>query len=101
MKHRSFANLTFLAVTLLLLTACSAAIAEEIPSTAIPEETRAPPILSTALDRDCEFKQPTGDKLVEGNLAVDFNLKDVHGNEYTLSELLSEKPVVLISGSYT
>ena len=34
-------------------------------------------------------------------LAVDFTLKDTKGASFTLSSLLSEKPVVLIIGSFT
>lgn len=33
--------------------------------------------------------------------AIDFMLKDVEGNSYTLSELLTEKPVYLAFGSFT
>lgn len=37
----------------------------------------------------------------EGLKAVDFTLSDISGSEVSLSELLSEKPAVLILGSYT
>lgn len=37
----------------------------------------------------------------EGVKAVDFTLKDIHGNEFTLSRLLDEKPVVMVFGSFT
>ncbi len=36
-----------------------------------------------------------------GTNAIDFTLKDTFGNEFTLSNLLAEKPVVLILGSFT
>jgi peroxiredoxin len=36
-----------------------------------------------------------------GELAIDFALRDVDGNEHTLSQLLADKPVVLIFGSFT
>jgi hypothetical protein len=129
MKQGSFVNLIFIAGTILLLAACSTAITEEIPTistpeathatpipststleaaqappiptSSTPEATKAAPILSAALDRDCEFKVPTGKKLKGGDLAVEFTLRDVYGNAYTLSEMLQEKPVVLIFGSYT
>ena len=37
----------------------------------------------------------------EGDSAVDFSLKDVHGETYHLSGLLETKPVLLILGGYT
>jgi len=39
--------------------------------------------------------------IAQGQLAVDFTLKDMKGASFTLSDLLSEKPVVLIIGSFT
>ena len=37
----------------------------------------------------------------EGSSAVDFSLKDVHGETYHLSDLLETKPALLILGGYT
>ncbi len=37
----------------------------------------------------------------EGDSAIDFSLKDVHGETYHLSDLLEVKPVLLILGGYT
>ena len=37
----------------------------------------------------------------EGDSAVDFSLKDVHGETHLLSDLLEVKPVLLILGGYT
>ena len=37
----------------------------------------------------------------EGDPAVDFSLKDVHGETHRLSVLLEAKPVLLILGGYT
>ena len=34
-------------------------------------------------------------------MAVDFTLKDIHGNTVSLAGLLSEKPVVMVFGSFT
>jgi spore coat protein CotH len=64
------------------------------------------PILSNALIRGCKpASRPSGGfatvGLEEGERAVDFKLKDVHGNEFVLSRLLAEKPVVMIFGSFT
>lgn len=39
--------------------------------------------------------------LKEGGKAVNFTLKDITGNEYVLSRLLAEKPVVMLFGSFT
>lgn len=36
-----------------------------------------------------------------GDQAEDFTLKDIHGIEYTLSQLVKQKPVVLVFGSFT
>jgi cytochrome oxidase Cu insertion factor (SCO1/SenC/PrrC family) len=39
--------------------------------------------------------------LLPGAPAVDFTLKDVAGADYTLSQLYTEKPVVMVFGSIT
>jgi cytochrome oxidase Cu insertion factor (SCO1/SenC/PrrC family) len=39
--------------------------------------------------------------IAQGQLAIDFTLKDTKGQSFTLSRLLSDKPVVLIIGSFT
>ncbi len=39
--------------------------------------------------------------IAQAQMAVDFTLKDTEGVSHTLSDLLSEKPVVLIIGSFT
>ena len=39
--------------------------------------------------------------IMEGDSAVDFYLKDVHGETHRLSDLLEIKPVLLILGGYT
>ena len=64
------------------------------------------PILSDALITGCKpARRPSGGfatvGLRVGEKAVDFKLKDVHGNEFVLSRLLAEKPVVMIFGSFT
>ncbi len=63
------------------------------------------PLLSDALIRNCgRDKIPFGfgrRGLVEGDTAIEFTLKDIHGNIVRLSGLLSEKPVVMIFGSFT
>ena len=42
-----------------------------------------------------------GNGIMEGDPAVDFSLKDVHGETHRLSDLLETKPVLLILGGYT
>jgi len=70
------------------------------PPTSQPTGTA--PELSTALVRGCESGSRQSEKgLPYRSLAVDFTLKDVDGQEYTLSKLLAEKPVVMIFGSFT
>lgn len=39
--------------------------------------------------------------LPAGSRAIDFTLADVNGKTYTLAQLLAEKPVVLVTGSFT
>ncbi len=78
-------------------------IREEKPS--IPDNP-SEPILSNALTRDCKPGRPSGAGfetvgLSEGGKAVNFTLKDIHGSEFILSQLLAEKPVVMVFGSFT
>ena len=61
----------------------------------------AAPMLSTELARGCEQKGGGAQSPKEGQPAIDFTLLDPDGNSYTLSELLKEKPVVIIFGSFT
>jgi hypothetical protein len=57
------------------------------------------PQLPTVLERNCQ-RGDAGAPL-EGELATDFTLKDTQGNEFTLSAMLAEKPVVMVFGSFT
>ena len=36
-----------------------------------------------------------------GDTAIEFTLKDIHGNSHTLSSLLETKPVLMVFGAYT
>jgi len=74
-----------------------------LPSaTPVPELLEiVPPVLSTELSHGCERRGPGSQPPKEEQLAIDFTLLDTNGNSYTLSELLTEKPVVLIFGSFT
>lgn len=62
-------------------------------------------LLSDALKRGCERSRPSGGfenvGLAVGETAVNFELKDIHGNTVSLAGLLSEKPVVMVFGSFT
>jgi hypothetical protein len=75
-----------------------------IPSEVIVPET-APghlPVLSDELTRGCLGDE---DRLAiypqEGEPAIEFTLRDVDGKIYTLSEMLAEKPVYMVFGSFT
>jgi len=59
------------------------------------------PELTGNLKYGCTKKDPKTPSPKEGELAVNFSLRDVNGVEYTLSEMLSEKPVYMIFGSFT
>ena len=59
------------------------------PGIAPPLEESSPSGASIAVGLDKEEK------------AVNFKLKDVYGNEFVLSKLLAEKPVVMVFGSFT
>jgi len=59
------------------------------------------PELTSNLKSGCTKKDPKTSSPNEGELAVNFSLRDVNGVEYTLSEMLSEKPVYMIFGSFT
>lgn len=39
--------------------------------------------------------------LNKGEKAINFTLRDIHGRELTLSRLLSQKPAVIVFGSFT
>ena len=64
------------------------------------------PVLPKALVRSCNPAGQFGISfdavgLEEGEKAINFKLKDVQGNEFVLSRLLADKPVVMIFGSFT
>lgn len=60
---------------------------------------------SDALMKGCQRSRPSGGfenvGLAVGESAIDFTLRDVDGNTFNLAQLLSEKPVVMVSGSFT
>jgi len=70
-----------------------------------------PPVLSTALESGCnnwpvqDFspsnRVSTNTGLPTGSLAVDFTLRDLGGNPHTLSDMLLDKPVLLVMGAFT
>jgi len=71
-----------------------------LPAVVGPEE----PVLPTTLTRGCSPSAGgnfDNAGLAIGEMAVNFALKDTQGNEYILSRLLSEKPVVMVFGSFT
>ena len=120
MVHKKFGCKIFTAL-LLLVTACNISTAqnEQAPPTGFPMEASPPeivsdpeqpttqpptpitPLLSADLVRGCKGRDQSKKHPQEGNQAIEFALKDVEGSPYVLSELLLEKPVVLIFGSFT
>jgi hypothetical protein len=77
----------------------------------VPGPPPVVPTLSTDLHVNC-FRWPAGTftrqtyaqivtGLEPGDLAVDFTLKDVNGAPHRLADLLAEKPVLLVLGSFT
>ena len=78
-----------------------------LPGASPPE----PPVLSQDVSSHCyRWPEATFTKLnfayvytsmAPGEQAVDFELQDVEGKPYRLSELLITKPVLLILGSFT
>jgi len=76
------------------------------PTTTHPTETESPePVLSNNLKRDCQINRDSEGfdtvGLSIGETAVNFALRDIYGTEVQLSRLLSEKPVVMVFGSFT
>jgi len=63
------------------------------------------PALSAALargsDRATAYSGSESVGLEVGATAVEFVLKDIQGNEHSLSGLLAEKPVLMVLGSFT
>ena len=120
MVQKKFGYIIITALVL-LVTACNISTAqnEQAPPTGFPMEASPPeivsdteqpttqpptpitPLLSTNLVRGCGGRDQSKKHPQEGDQAIEFALKDVEGNPYVLSELLLEKPVVLIFGSFT
>jgi hypothetical protein len=75
----------------------------EITDSDIPETTKF--VLSDALLRSCEHagapRNFSNSGLAVGETAVDFALQDTQGNIISLSDLLIEKPVAMVFGSFT
>lgn len=100
-------------VSALLAAGCLSATPAPIPTHSLPPTATAtatatppplPPLLEPAskLARRCEEQRGFAARpMVPGELAVDFTLKDAKGKDYTLSNLLAEKPVIMIFGSFT
>lgn len=77
-------------------------VASVPPASATPESAQIlPPSLSNELTRGCEEKGQKAKGPDVNDQAIEFSLQDVSGNTYTLSELLLEKPVYMIFGSFT
>ena len=92
-------------MSLWLLAACSAAVEPTALAPAATPDGADVPVLSDALKHNCSQSGSRGGfasaGLDVGATAVDFTLRDVYGDEYTLSRMLAEKPVVMVFGSFT
>ena len=90
-----------LQVLLLLLVACNPAPTST--STATTNVEHKEPVLSDTLIRDCKAGDFASENvgLPIGEKAINFRLKDLKGTEISLSQLLADKPVLLIFGSFT
>ncbi len=99
-----------IAVAILLLTAplgCGEEGGTAPPGADPPE----PPVLFRDISSHC-YRWPGATftrlnfaqvytSMAPGELAVDFELEDVEGKHYRLSELLMTRPVLLVLGSFT
>jgi len=96
--------LAILCISTIPLVSCSQ---DSEPTQSFIEDEPAEVALSDALSRDCQESQsPVGGNfdavgLRIGEKAIDFTLKDITGSEYKLSQLLVEKPVMMVFGSCT
>lgn len=97
--------LTILCISTIPLVSCSQG--SETTHISSIEDEPAEVALPDALSRDCQESQsPVGGNfdavgLRIGEKAIDFTLKDITGSEYKLSQLLVEKPVMMVLGSCT
>ena len=73
------------------------------PTPATEEEVLEEPALPGTLKRDCPPRSVAFENagLQIGGKAVNFTLKDINGEEFRLSRLLAEKPVMMVFGSFT
>ena len=59
------------------------------------------PVLLDTLRRNCQITQGSGNfdqnGLVVGETAVNFTPKDINGIEFRFSQLLAEKPVLMVT----
>jgi hypothetical protein len=69
--------------------------------TVTPPAASTAPVLGGDLNRGCQRGGDGTRGLAVGTLAVDFTLDDTMGQRHTLSEMLAEKPVVMVFGSFT
>ena len=77
---------------------------EPVPNHDTDNELMEPVLLDT-LKRNCQVTRGSDNfdqiGLAVGETAVNFTLKDINGGELRLSQLLAEKPVLVIFGSFT
>ena len=82
---------------LLLLAGCNPGLASN------PDSGQKELVLSDTLIRNCKEGDFANENvgLPVGEKAINFSLKDLKGNETSLAQLLAEKPVLMIFGSFT
>jgi hypothetical protein len=115
-KLRLFITLFFLVASTILDQSCSQAVDSHFTTEPAPgdQQPGSPvttkievkkPILSNDLISGYRGSGQAGNLqnagLSAGTLAVDFTLNDTHGVSTTLSDLLANKPVVMVLGSFT
>ena len=105
MRVRLWLFVALLGLLASLITACSPA--PGTTSTPTTSEQTEEPVLPGTLTRNCQPAQSSADSnfgntgLSIGDKAIDFTLQDTHGSESRLSQLLAEKPVLMLFGSFT
>lgn len=95
--------LTLPLVILLLIAGCGSVTDTGITSPKTQQILQS----SDNLKRNCDFRIAESmdsfkdEGLEVSTTAIDFTLKDTNGNEVTLSDLIADKPVVMVLGSFT
>jgi len=104
-RVRLWLFVALLGLLALLVAACSPS--PGATSTPPTSEQTEEPVLPSTLTRNCQPTQSSADSnfgntgLSIEDKAINFTLQDIHGSESRLSQLLAEKPVLMLFGSFT